>query len=301
MLAPLTQLAFGEARNATTWATSSGVPKRPNGSSRRTNSAMPSGSACCRFHHDPPGKRIDPGAMLLTRMLSRASCCASDLARLISAALTALYVIRPPVSRPKIDAIIRMTPPPRRFMWGTASFDARTAGMSVWSIASCQSASVVAIRSPPRARPTLFTRMSRPPNRATVWSTSAATPSAVATSACTAKTRAGSPQADPTSASASASRPGVRAQSATRQPSRASAVALASPRPRLEPVMMAILSVSSRFISTLGAWDSGFARLRQTACWPASARLRDSGLGTRGSSVQLPREQRRQASPASPR
>ena len=31
-----------------------------------------------------------PGATLLTRMLSGASCCASDFARLISAALTAL-------------------------------------------------------------------------------------------------------------------------------------------------------------------------------------------------------------------
>ena len=69
--------------------------------------------------------------MLLTRMLSRASCWASDLARLISAALTALYVMRPPVSRPKIDAIMRMTPPPRSFMCGTASLEARTAGISV--------------------------------------------------------------------------------------------------------------------------------------------------------------------------
>ena len=38
---PLIQLARGEARNATTSPTSSARPKRPNGSSRVTNSAMP--------------------------------------------------------------------------------------------------------------------------------------------------------------------------------------------------------------------------------------------------------------------
>ena len=42
---PLIQLAFGEARNAIAAPTSSGVPKRPNGSSCSTNSAMPFGSA----------------------------------------------------------------------------------------------------------------------------------------------------------------------------------------------------------------------------------------------------------------
>ena len=45
----------GDARKATTFPTSSARPKRPNGSSRRTNSAMPSGSACWRFHQEPPG------------------------------------------------------------------------------------------------------------------------------------------------------------------------------------------------------------------------------------------------------
>src|SRR5690606_34201304 len=88
--APEIQLARGDARKAITSPTSSARPKRPNGSSRLTNSAMPSGSACWRLCHDPPGKRIDPGAMLLTRMLCGASCCAIALARLISAAFTAL-------------------------------------------------------------------------------------------------------------------------------------------------------------------------------------------------------------------
>ena len=44
-LAPLIQLAFDDTRNAIAAPTSSGRPNRPNGSSRRTNSAMPSGSS----------------------------------------------------------------------------------------------------------------------------------------------------------------------------------------------------------------------------------------------------------------
>ena len=84
------QLARDEARKATTSPSSSARPKRPNGSSRFTYSAMPAGFSCCRFHHDPPSNRNDPGDTLLTRMLDGASCCASDFARLISAALTAL-------------------------------------------------------------------------------------------------------------------------------------------------------------------------------------------------------------------
>src|SRR6185312_9807873 len=130
-LAPLIQLARGDTRNATAAPTSSGRPNRPNGSSRRTNSAIPSGSSFTRLSHDPPGNRIDPGATLLTRMLSFASCCAIAFARLISAAFTALYVIRPPDSRPQIEAIITIAPPPRRRISGTASRDARTAGKSV--------------------------------------------------------------------------------------------------------------------------------------------------------------------------
>src|SRR5262249_35455382 len=48
MHAPEIQLARGDSRNATTVPTSSGRPKRPNGRSRRTKSAIPAGSACWR-------------------------------------------------------------------------------------------------------------------------------------------------------------------------------------------------------------------------------------------------------------
>ena len=59
--APAIQLARGDARKVTSAATSSARPKRPNGSSRLMNSAMPAGSSCCRFHQDPPSKLIEPG------------------------------------------------------------------------------------------------------------------------------------------------------------------------------------------------------------------------------------------------
>src|SRR5262249_3012291 len=122
--APLTHEARGEARKATTAATSSGRPKRPKGSSSRIIRAMASGSDCWRRYHEPPGNMIEPGATLLTRILADASCCASAFARLVSAAFTVLYVIRPPDSRPQIDVIITIDPPPRCFMCGTARRDA---------------------------------------------------------------------------------------------------------------------------------------------------------------------------------
>ena len=43
----------------------------------------------------------------------------------------ALYVMRPPASRPNTDAMITIAPPPRSFMCGTARRDARIAGNSV--------------------------------------------------------------------------------------------------------------------------------------------------------------------------
>src|SRR6185503_6540930 len=163
------------------------------------------------------------------------------LARLISAAFTALYVIRPPDSRPQIEAIITIAPPPRLRICGTAILDARTAGKSVWSNASCHSASVVSTMSEPRARPTLLTRMSRPPNVSTVRRITSATPLSVETSACTASTRSVPPGLVRSRSTASAIPASPRAQTVTRHPSSTSAVAMASPRPRVEPVTMATL------------------------------------------------------------
>ena len=57
---------------------------------RFMNALMPSGSARRRRSQDPPGKKMEPGATLFTRMFKGASSRASDLATLISAAFTAL-------------------------------------------------------------------------------------------------------------------------------------------------------------------------------------------------------------------
>ena len=81
--------------------------------------------------------------------------------------------MRPPASRPKIDEMITIAPPPRARIDGTTRREARIAGNSVWSKASCQSASLVASRSPPRASATLFTSTSTPPKRSMVASTTA--------------------------------------------------------------------------------------------------------------------------------
>ena len=117
-------------------------------------------------------KRIDPGATLLTRILSLASCCAIALARLISAALTALQVIRPPDSRPKIDAIITIRPRGARIC-GTAMRDAarreeRLIEGLLPLVAGVDDVGTL-------ARPTLLTRMSSPPKVSTVRMMTSAT------------------------------------------------------------------------------------------------------------------------------
>ena len=90
--------------------------------------------------------------------------------------------------------------------------------------------------SAPAARPTLLTRMSRPPNASTVRSITSSIPSAVDTSACTREHLRGRGATRLHFPRRVASRSSPRAQMHTRQPSAASALALASPSPRLEPV-----------------------------------------------------------------
>src|SRR5207237_8192018 len=90
MQAPLRRLACPEQTNTTALATSATDPNRPNGISRRTNSAMPSGSCCCRRCHPPPSQRIEPGAMQFTVTPLDATSRASERTKLISAAFAAL-------------------------------------------------------------------------------------------------------------------------------------------------------------------------------------------------------------------
>ena len=132
-------------------------------------------------------------------------------------------------------------------MCGTARRDARIAGNSVSSNAACHSASVVSSRSLPPARPTLLTRMSRPPNVSTVR----------VDDELDARRRRDvglhrghhvRPPGGRFDFDAPLRRAAPRRarRGTTRQPSATSARALASPSPRLEPVTMATLSVSPR-------------------------------------------------------
>src|SRR6266516_7815680 len=103
MHAPLMSEACREARKATTAATSSGLPKRPRGKSLFTKAAICSGSACRRRSQELPGNSKEPGATLFTKILFGANWRANDLVKLIKAALSELYAVRPPDSGPKID------------------------------------------------------------------------------------------------------------------------------------------------------------------------------------------------------
>ena len=171
--------------------------------------------------------------------------------------------MRPPDSRPQIDAIITIAPPPRARMCGTAS--ARRAdggehrlverrlpfGVGGPEQIAARGAADVVHQDVDAAE-----RLDRPRRRP------AAIPPAVDTSACTASTRCGVRRGGLRPRRARpASRSAPRAQRHTRQPSAASALALASPSPRLEPVTMAILSSSSRCIGSTSRLPTTDSRL----------------------------------------
>src|SRR5262245_27016922 len=90
--------------------------------------------------------------------------------------------------------------------------------------------------------------MSSPPYRSTGRATTSSTPLREARSAVTASTCPSARAAARSSAAASVSRASFLAQMATRHPSSTKAAALARPRPRLEPVTIATLSVRLRFM-----------------------------------------------------
>ena len=84
---------------------------------------MPSGSSTRRRPQEPPSKAIEPGATLLTRMPSPIHSRASALDIAICAALEALYSTPPPLSRPKIEEMLTIAPPPAAARWGRARSD----------------------------------------------------------------------------------------------------------------------------------------------------------------------------------
>ena len=88
--APVSRLACSEARNTATAAISSTLPNLPEGISRFTNCAIPSGSCSTRRAQPPPGNRMEPGHKLFTVIPWAATCSASVLEKLMSEALAAL-------------------------------------------------------------------------------------------------------------------------------------------------------------------------------------------------------------------
>jgi hypothetical protein len=121
-----------------------------------------------------------------------------------------------------------------------------------------------------------------PPKLAIVESTTRSTPSIVDTSACTVATMFGRRAAASTSRAASASVSAPRAHRHTRQPDETSDRALASPRPRLEPVTIATLSVSPKSMRywarpPVRSFRLQSKRWNTTLNWFCSANSRSSG------------------------
>src|SRR6266436_4093237 len=87
---------------------------------------MPCGSACTRRDQPPPSHKIDPAATQLTVTPCEATSRASEVVKLISAALAALYAGAPPASRPQTDAMTTTRPQPRSTMPGSTSCVMRT-------------------------------------------------------------------------------------------------------------------------------------------------------------------------------
>src|SRR6202011_3102504 len=156
--APLTRLAGIEERKVTTAATSSGVPKRPRGISRWTKAAVVSGSGTRRLCQDPPSKRIEPGATQLTVTPSRPTSFASEVVKLISADLAALYAGAPPASRPKSEETTTILPHPSPRISGSDRRESRTAGYRLPAMAASSSVTPVSRQLLPARRPRLFTR-----------------------------------------------------------------------------------------------------------------------------------------------
>ena len=243
-LAPLIQLARGDTRNATTAPTSSGRPNRPNGSSRRTNSAIPSGSSCTpaiprssRKTNRPRRDAVD--ADVVARQLLRHRLGEADFGRFDGVVGHPAARFAAPDRRDHDDRAAAAPPhvrhgQPRRADRRKQRLVERLLPLGVGRVddAGAPGEPDVVDEDVEAAEGLDRSRDRR-----------ASTPAAVATSAATGQHAIGvAPASARSSAAASASRASPRAQIVTRQPSATSAAALASPRPRLEPVTMATLS-----------------------------------------------------------
>src|SRR6266849_6581731 len=240
MHAPLRRLACCEQTNATTPATSSTCPNRPSGISARTNAAIASGSACCRRCQPPPSHRIEPGATQLTVTPFDATSLASDLTKLISAALAALYAGAPPDSRPQTEEMTTTRPQPRVSMPGSTSCVMRALTTTLPANADSNSDGPVSAHELPARTPRLLMRMSTDPSTFSVSLNARRHPDSVSRSATTPR--------PPTDCAVRLTSASVRAATDTRTPSAASACAMPSPMPFVPAVTIATLPEMSRSI-----------------------------------------------------
>ena len=173
-------------------------------------------------------------------MLCGASSTASVFARPVTAARSEFDRTSPSIGCfTEIEVMLMMRPPPRACRWGMAPRHSRTTLRSIESIASVHARSSSVMNGPDGGPPVLVTRMSRPPNLATVVSRTRVMSAAWRRSASIGRT---SPPAASIAAAASRSAGPPRAQMATRAPSRASASADARPSPLLAAQTRATLT-----------------------------------------------------------
>src|SRR5437016_8600814 len=140
---------------------------------------------------------------------------------------------------PPTVVTLMMRPPPRRFMWGMTSRQNRIAPMTFESKSYCHVASSTCSKPAADEVPALFTRMSIPPNRATVAATKASTSGPCVTSVAIARMSA--PVVFWIASTARSSTSFRRAHTATFAPLLANRSTQARPSPSLPPVTIATL------------------------------------------------------------
>src|SRR5574341_181857 len=156
---------------------------------------------------------------------------------------------------PAWDETLMILPFPRLSISAAANLAQKKAPLRLVSRMSSHSASVVVVTSERRKMPALFTRTSTRPNRSTVARTRASASGTRRTSPATARA---SPPARAIAPVTARMGSGRRPATATRAPSRANAIAMASPMPEPPPVTRATLPPS--FIGRLPSTSAAAPR-----------------------------------------
>ena len=221
----------GEARNAISVPTSSGVPSRPSGT-LRAHSATSSAS-----YWSSPSVRIDPGAMQTLRMPNRLHSSARLEARLPDAARAAIAWAKPGIPRSGLRPMKTTSPRRAGIMARVAAVRVSRHTASTLSRATApQPLSEIVSAGAANWPPALLTSTSSAPKRPSAASTIRSAASSSRTSSASVA------QAPPAAAISSATRARGsvrRPQISTDEPLPASASAVARPIPVPPPVTTA--------------------------------------------------------------